>query len=423
MKYLFLLFIGFSWTFYAQTIDCNQQINEYQTLFQAKKFDLAYLSWLHAKSTCAPLQEAIYNDGIQILQSNIKITKLDSQKESLLRDALKLYDEFHKKFPLLTADFQSKKAMLIFNNSVRADQQIDEMYSLLEQAFTSAPYSVTDINAINLYFDLYCKKIKNKEIASTNATEKYVLLLNCISKLQENDSKNNKAYQQLTTNINSLAKKTLSVDNLVQYYQSNLNAYQSNKTWLESGLTSLAVKCSTQPIFYEMAKALYQVEINPQSASFMGLACFKQKKIKEAIPFYEQAISLENNPKEKAKTCFTLASLLGNNDQINARDYYQKALQWDPKMTKVYLAIAQLYINSKDCATTDFDKKAIVYLALQTANKQLVVDSKSNTSLDKFITKYTVDSLTLKDISKARLNGKNYTVTCWINETFQFPEK
>ncbi len=423
MKYLVLLCCCFSIPFYGQSNDCVQKINDYQSLFKAKKIEVAYIAWSEAKLGCGTSNETLFKDGVQIIQAKIKSTKIDSDREHLLREGLKLFDDYHKYFPASTADYQVSKAMLMYNNSVRADQQIEEIYTLLEKGITAAPNSIKDINAINLYFNLYCNKIKNKEITSEGVTEKYLLIHDIISNLSASDPKNAKGYQQLTTNIDNLAKKTVPADNLSQYYQTNLATNQTNGAWLELGVTNLAIKCSNKPVFYSMATAWYQYKATAKSASYLGLANAKQKKFSEAVHYYEEAIGLESNPKEKAKLYFTLASLLGNNDKSNARLYFNQALQSDPKMSKVYLAIAQLYADSKECATTDFDKKALLYLAIQTANKQLSIDTKTNPALDKFIAKYNVDSLTTKDISKAHLKGQSYSITCWINETITFPEK
>ena len=423
MKYLVLLCCCFSIPFYSQSNDCIQKVSDYQNLFKAKKIEVAYIAWSEAKLSCGTSNETLFKDGIQIIQAKIKSTKLDSERERLLREGLKLFEDYHKYFPATTADYQVSKAMLIYNNSVRADQQIEEIYSLLENGISSAPHSIKDINAINLYFNLYCNKIKNKEISSDGVTEKYLLIHDIISNLSASDPKNAKGYQQLTTSIDNLAKKTLTADNLTQYYQSNLATNQTNGAWLELGVANLAVKCSNKPVFYSMATAWYQYKATAKSASYLGLANAKQKKYTEAVHYYEEAVALEADPKEKAKLYFTLASLLGNNDKSNARLYYNQALQFDPKMTKVYLAIAQLYADSKECATTDFDKKAVLYLAIQTANKQLSIDTKTNPALDKFIAKYTNDSLTPKEISKAHLNGKTYAISCWMNESIIFPEK
>ncbi|MEC4049200.1 hypothetical protein OX284_007145 [Flavobacterium sp. SUN046] len=409
--------------FYGQKTDCTQNINAYQVLFQAKKIDVAYSAWLDAKSVCGTSNESIYKDGLQIIQATIVHSKSDTDKERLLREALKLFDDYHKNFPTSTADFQVAKAMLIYNYSVRADQQVDEIFYLLDKGFTTASESIKDINAINLYYNLYSNKVKNKEIPSEGSIEKYLLLRNLIDKLQAEDPKNTKSYKILSANIDNWSKKSTTVADLTNYYQIHLESNQSNLTWLQQGVTALSVKCSDQPIFYTMAAAFYKTKVTAQSAAFMGLANAKQKKYNETINYYNEAVSLEPNSLEKAKLYYMLATLLGKNDKINAKYAINQALQFDAKMTKGYLFLAQLYADSSECVVSDFDKKALLYLALLTANKSLLPNNKSNAALDKFIAKYATEALTPKEISKSHLNGTSYTISCWINETIVFPDK
>lgn len=408
---------------YGQSIDCSQKVSDYQSLFIAKKIDVAYTAWSDAKLSCGSSKEDIYKDGLQIIQAKMDHIKSDTEKERLLREALKLLDDYHKYFPASTSDYQVSKAMLIYNNSVRAIQQVEEIFKLLDRGFSDAPDDIKDINAINLYYNLYCDRVKNKLISSEGSTEKYLMLKNLIDKLKAEDPKNAKIYNTLSANIDNWSKKSTTVADLTNYYQKHLEANKSNLVWLQQGVTTLSIKCSDQPIFYSMATAFYKSKVTAQSAAFMGLANAKQKKYNETLQYYNEAASLEPNSLEKAKLYYRLATLLGTNDKINAKYAINQALKFDAKMTKGYLFLAQLYADSSECVVSDFDKKVLLYLALLTANKSLLPNNKSNAALDKFIAKYATEALTPKEISKSHLNGTSYAISCWINETIVFPDK
>ena len=93
-------------------------------------------------------------------------------------------------------------------------------------------------------------------------------------------------------------------------------------------------------------------------------------------------------------------------------------------MGKAHLFLAQLYANSaKDCGKTDFEKKAVYYLALQTAQKAGIAEPRLKPSSDKAVKDFEAQSLTPAEISKAKMNGKSLTIGCWINETITFPSK
>ena len=93
-------------------------------------------------------------------------------------------------------------------------------------------------------------------------------------------------------------------------------------------------------------------------------------------------------------------------------------------MGKAYLFLAQLYSNSaNDCGKTDFEKKAVYYLAIQTAQKAGLAEPRLKPTAEKAAKDYEAKSLTASEISKAKMNGKLVTIGCWINETITFPAK
>jgi tetratricopeptide (TPR) repeat protein len=169
---------------------------------------------------------------------------------------------------------------------------------------------------------------------------------------------------------------------------------------------------------------LYSVKVTPQSAYYMALAATKQKKFPEAIRYYEESAQLEPNPLEKANIYYTLATGLSSGDKSKSKEYLNNALTFDPKMGKAYLFLAQSYSNSKEeCGKTDFEKKAVIYLAIQTVKKAGVADPKLKPTADKMEADFKSQSLTQEEIKKSKMNGKSLTIGCWINETITFPSK
>lgn len=420
-NYLISIILLFSFASTAQKFDCNQGIKDYLTLFKANKVDESYLVWSAVRKNCEKEQFVIYEDGLNIIQAKIKNTKSLEERERLIRDGLKLYDECHTYFPTKSEDYEVGKAMLMYYNSVRAKQQIDEIFSLLENGFSKASDKIKNSNAINLYFELYYFKFKAKEITAETITEKYFLVSTMLNRLQKEYPKNLKAYNLVKAKIDSRAKSILSCNGINSFYEKGYNANKENSKWLIEALDLLSIKCATTPLFYKLATTLYQIHEDVSSASYMGLALLKQKKYPEAILYYEKAASLEDHPNKKATIYYNLATKLVSVDKKMAKDYFNKSLQVDEKMAKSYLSLAQLYSTSiKDCAATDFDKKALYYLIVLTANKAGEIDSKLKPQCSKLIDTYTKEALTEKEIRKAKLSGKNYEINCWIKESIKF---
>lgn len=419
---IFILSVLFITNSNAQKFDCASKTTEYQTLFKATKIGDSFDAWSEVIKNCPKESEAIYTDGIQILQYKTDIATSTEEKEKLVRDILKLYDQYNKNYPLSTPDFEVNKAMTLVANKIDAKEEI---FSLLDSGFAKASKSVTDANAIYTYFSIYCERFNSgdKKITANSVLEKYTLVSSLLNQLQAAKPEN-KEYKTAQRAIDNLIKDVATCENLDAFYTKNYQENQENTDWITSALISLSAKCSTKPIFVTLAEKLYSTKATAQSAKFMALANLKQKKFPEAIKFYNESAELETNPTEKAKIYYTLATGLLSNDLPKAKETLNKALAADPKMGKAYLFLAQLYVNSaNDCGKTDFEKKAVYYLAIQTVKKAENVEVKLKPTVDKMVSDFEAKSVTAAEISTAKMNGKSITIGCWINETITFPDK
>jgi uncharacterized UPF0160 family protein len=418
---IFLLGFLFITNSNAQKIDCTSKIKLYQELLVSNKISQSFESWNEVRKICPKDSEVIYTDGIQIL--NYKINNANSEeKEKWVRELLKLYDQYNKNFPLAIPDFEVKKAMALVTYKIDSKEEI---FSLLDNGYLKDANYLTEANSIYTYFSLYCERYNNgdKKITPNLVLEKYASLNAVLNKLKEKNTENNDN-NTVQRAIDDLIKDIATCENQSDYYTKNFDQNKENVDWLTSALISLSRKCSTKPIFQTLAEKLYSIKVTEKSANFMALSSVKQRKFPDAIKYYDESAALQKNPLEKAKIYYTLATGLLANEMPKSKEYLQKALLADPTMGKAYLFLAQLYSNgSKDCAGTDFEKKAINYLAIETAQKATIADPKLKPTVDKLTSTFAPNSLSPSEISKAKMNGKTLTIGCWINETITFPAK
>ena len=408
----------------AQSFDCKQKIAEYQSLFQANKANEAYEVWSEVRKKCQREYERIYDDGVIIIQGKIKVTKSLVEKERLVREILKFYDDYYAFFSSHVEDYEVKKAMIMYYNTVRAKQQMEEIFILLDNGFTKTHDKIKDVNAINLYFNLYFDKYKSKDITAERLTEKYFMLKDLLNQLQVTYPNNIKAYKTVSTRMDILAKNDLTCNGVSDYYKKNYIINKDNLKWLLAAISSMPAKCTSTPTFYMLVEALYKINRTSQSAGFMGLVALKQKKETDAIIYYKESEALEQNPIEKAKLDYIYATQIAISDKQKAREFLNRALQFDPKIGKAYLYLAQLYAGSiKECNTNAFEKKALYYLAAMTAQKAVLSDPKLKTQTDKIVDKYMKLSFVHKDKDLENMKGKDYTIGCWINESIVVPKK
>jgi tetratricopeptide (TPR) repeat protein len=408
----------------AQKVDCSLKTKEYQDFIIALDFEQALSSWETVQKNCPKQSEELYTDGQKILQFKIDNAQSPEEKEKLVRQAIKVYDQFNKNFPLASQDFEIKKAILLLNNNVASE---DEILSLLNNGFKNASDKITDANAIFSYFKLNVAKLKKEDKTFTidDVLEKYFQTNALLSKLEISNPGKKEDYQAALRRVKIEGRAVATCENLTAYLEKRLPENSENPSWLATSLKVLITKCSSQPIFMTLASKLYLNEVTAESAGFIALASLKNRNFEDAKKYYEQAAELETNPSEKANIYYNTAVGLYSSDLINSKKQLEKALKADPKFVKAYMFLAQLYSNNAEkCGKTPFEKKAIHNLAIYTANKVLAIDPKMRTNIESLTTGFSKKALTMDEIAKAKLLGKKYTITgCDINETFTFPDK
>lgn len=419
---IFIIGILFLTNANAQKFDCSSNITKYQTLFKEKKISESFDTWSEVRKNCPKETETVYTDGIEILDYKIANVTTE-EKEKLVRDVLKLYDQYNKNFPLSTPDFEVNKAMALFNNKIDAKEEI---FNLLDTGFSKASKNVTDATTIYTYFSMYCERFTagDKRMTSNSVLEKFTMVSTMLNQLEVSNPAKVTEYKTALRGVNSLVKDLATCENLAEFYTKNLDTNKDNSDWLTSALISLSDKCSTKPIFNTLAERLYSIKATAQSANFMALASLKGRKFPDAIKFYSESAELQTNPVEKAKIYYTLATGLLAGDLPKSKEFLNKVVTLDPKMGKAYLFLAQLYANSvDDCGKTDFEKKSVYYLAIETANKAAIAEPRLKPTSDKMAADFAKQSLTKDEIAKAKMAGKSITIGCWINETITFPSK
>jgi len=420
---LSILLLGFYAFSSAQSDNCFQKEKEYLELLKAEKPADAFDTWSEVRKNCPKLSENTYIYGKVILQYKIDNAANQEEKEVLVRDLMKLYDQYYKNFPSHSQDFEVSKAMALHDNKIDAKAEI---FTLLNSAFTKAPESITNANAIYIYFSEYHAKFLagDSKITADSVLDTFDNVCVMLNKLMISNPKKEEEYKTAFRGINILVKDIATCENLEVHYQKGYEKNKENSDWLLAAVTNMFAKCGAQPIFFTLAQQLHSIKPSVQSAYFMGVASLKKKDFKAALQYYNESADLQSDPVEKARIYYNIATTLVSNDKPKSKEYLQKALSFDSKNGKVYIFLAQLYANSaEECGATDFEKKAIYVLAAETVKMAETATPKLKPAVDQMAADFKAKSPSATEISKLKLNGKSFAIKCWINETIQFPAK
>ena len=453
--YLFSLTLGINLV--AQNNEeCAQNLSIFVENAKVKNYQTAYAPWVSVRNECPSLNSAIYIYGERILKERLKNSP-DTEKKQRETDLLNLYDDWAKFFP-------SKKGKNDIGNilSAKAQSMIDfkigtktEIYLIFDDAFKRDLESFSNPKRLYNYFktlyEIY--KNNNKDVTPEILFEKYedvsekfefegvklAKSLDRILKKEENgevlttkDLKrkriydiNSNAISVFLKNLDAIIAKESSCENLIPLYERNFDQNRQNIIWLKRAASRMDAKdCSDSQLFVDLVEALHSIQPSADSAYYLGLLNDKKGENKQALSYYEESIELEDDPYKKAKILYKIAlKFKDRGRKRSARSYALKALSFQPSLGKAYLMIANLYANSaNDCGDTQFNKRAVYWLAANTAKKAANVDASIKKAALKTAASYNGRAPSKTDIFTDGMEGKVIQFSCWINDKVKVPK-
>ncbi len=452
-----LIFIGlFHVPILAQDTNiCMQDLSIFAEFAKVKNYKSAFEPWMKVRGECPSINVAIYSYGERILKDRIKNGSPEEQEASK-KDILKLYDQWVENFPKkrnksVVGDIISKKAQALLDFK-QAD--LKEIYLTFDEAYKKDKKSFTNPKLLYNYFKTMYDRYKNGDIEVTmellfnkyeEVSEKFEFESTELSKKldiilkkeeagtaltsRETRSKriynvNSNAIGTFLSNLDAIIAKEATCENLIPLYKRNFEENKTDPLWIKRAASRMDSKeCSDDPLFVTLVEALHALEPSADSAYYLGLLNDKGGNADEALKYYEESIALETDNYKKAKILFKIANKFKKaGRKSSARNYANKALGFQPSLGRAYLLIANMYADSANqCGESQFDKRAVYWLAADMAKKAGQV----NASLKKVAVR-TVESYKGRAPSKTDIftEGNAGTVikfNCWINRNVTVP--
>jgi tetratricopeptide (TPR) repeat protein len=436
--------------------ECFSNLSIFAEYAKVKNYDAAYQPWLLVKADCPDLNPAIYVYGERILKDFIK-KSTGNDKDVYKQDLLNLYDQWLKYFSKSkNGNTQVGKILAIKAQSMISLKLGDdkEVYAIYNEAFTKDPTSFKSpkglYNYFKIYFNLY--KAENSSVTLESIFEKYEVLtekfelemsvysskLDALLKKEQSanpltsrESKNKRVYEvnmvacsTYLKNLNAIIAKEATCENLIPLYRKNFVKFKTDPIWLNRSASRMDSKdCSDDPLFVELVEALHKLNPSANSAYYLGLLNDKKGNSKMAIEYYTESINLESNNLKKAKTLYKIAIKFKKSGQYSkSRSYANKALKYQPSLGSAYLLISNLYAASaNNCGNTQFEKRAIYWLAAKEAKKAASVDASVRKIANKTAVSYTGRAPSKTDIFTEGKSGEIISIKCWIGKKVTVP--
>ncbi len=450
MKTLLAFFISvLGLTVAAQAPKCEDSFKVFEGRYLAKNFNDAYAVMADLRVKCPKVSENLYAYGEQILIYKIEVATLPEEKKPFIEDLIALYNEQSANYPLSGAEV--KKAQLQFDNKLITGEAA---YKAFDAAFNKNRQSFINYNSLLTYFNLFFEQYKGgKGITDDQYFEKYGDISSQVSlakvkiaeqrdailKKQETNmisdvkrqfiadaEPNLDALENVAEIIRRQSEDYISCEKLEAFYSKGYESHKADAVWLESVVDALyGKKCFRSPLLQKGAVAIHLIKPTKETAYRLGMIYIKKGAKKEGIKYFEQAADLEPDPLKKAKVFYDIATAAQNTEKAIAKQYLLKTVELNPKKGDAYLLLAELYTSvsaNDECKLTDFDRKVINFLAIDTAKKAGIADANLKSSADLIIKRY---SKNLPDKAEAKAMGKKKGDTvafgCWINETVTLP--
>ena len=435
--------------------ECLEQLSIFAESAKIKNYQAAYEPWKTVLDNCPTLSLATYQYGEIILKDFIKKSVSEEDKSKYLNDLLSLYDQWAENFPERKGVRQigkifSSKGQAMLDNGVKDKELI---YDTFDYAFRTDPVSFTNPKSLAYYFqtgyDLY--KVGSKINLETlfekyeELTEKFVLLKTNISKnidiilkkeesgtaltskevrnkrIYDTNSNAVSAYLQL---IDQLIAKEATCDILIPLYTKNFEENKNNPLWIRRAAGRLDGKdCSDDPLFVTLVEQLHSLEPSADSAYYLGILNDKQGNSEDALKYYQESVSLQTDNYKKANILYKIAVKFKNaGRRVSARNYAEQALSYQPSLGRAYLLIANMYADSANgCGDTQFNKRAVFWLAAQTAIKAGRVDASLKKLSDRTAAAFNGRAPSKTDIFTEGNQGTSITFSCWIGRSVKVP--
>lgn len=428
------------------TVNCAEKLSIFAEMAKTKNYGEETFKHLQdLRKDCATLSEATYIYGERIYNFRIDNAKTPADKEKEVRELMKLEDEYRTHFPAKVKGIDVKKAMALFENNVGTS---DEVYQLLDTAFKTDKDNFSNPKALYVYFEIYVNdfeagkkgiqlqdvftkydeisdKIGEEEKVVSDALDALIqkedsgtVLTDKENRYKENHQINMDAFETIRSSMDAKIAQLATCERLIPFLGASYEENKNNEEWLRRAADRLDRKgCSEDPLFSKISDALHKLNPTAESAYNLGVSFYSKKNTTKALEYFNQSAELQKDNTKKANVYYTIArNIYGNGNKVQARAYAEKALAAKPSMGEAHVYIAQLYANSaNECGNDPFEKRAIYWLAAQTARKAgTAAGNNAAASYDRL-------APSKQEIFNSGRAGQSISFKCWVGRSITVP--
>ncbi len=435
----------------AQDVDCNRELSFFAQTAKIKDYEEALTHYEKLVENCPPdLNAAVYQYGNRMFKHFLDNSESDADKQKYAKAYIENYTKLNEYFPdKVSGNFETRMAQFQLDNNVGS---LEEQYEAFDKAWKKDKENFTDPKALYSYFSLlidlqdegkkeleeafikYDEVMEKIDFEEAKRAEQAQVLREKKEKGEELNEQEERTlehagvylsnYMKIKESINTKIGTRADCDNLIPLYTKNFEDKKTDVDWLKLAARRLSEKkCTDGDLFFDITEALHEAEPSAKSAKYLGQLAAQEGNTSKALEYYKQSAELEANNLDKAKVYYSIANIYRKQGQLSqARNFYRKALSNNQSLGNAHLQIAAMYASSvNDCGDTDFEKRAVYWVAAQEAEAAGRVDPSLRSTANETAEAYKGRAPQPKDIFSNDMAGKTLEIGCWINETVQVP--
>lgn len=427
--------------------ECMNNLSIFDSYVKSKKFDDAYGPWNIVREKCPKFNRAIYVHGEKILKHKIE-NSTGAEQVTHVKDLLLLHDQsrenFESRYDL--GGVLVDKANLSYKYRKELNLSDEQVYNMFDEAYKKDPENFTSVVGLYTYFslmvDLYDAGKKEAQVMFDkyddvneiiqNLIEGYTIELNKLVEKEEAgetltkregqfkgsyESKIDAFETKILTSMDQKLGQRANCEVLIPLYQRDFEQNKTNGEWLQRAMNRMFAKgCKDDPLFLKLVQQKNSIEPSADTAFYLYLLTGEQR-------YFNQTIELETDPLKKSKLYKKLAQDFREKGSFGkARQYYMESINLNPSDGSSHLAIADMYAKSaNNCGDTNFNKRAVFWLAALEAEKAGRVDGRLKSAAAQTATSYRASAPSRADIFSASNQGETINIGCWINRSVTVP--
>lgn len=455
---LIALFASINIGFAQQDEECMNNLSLFDGYVKSKKYDEAYGPWKIVREKCPKFNRAIYVHGEKILTHKIE-SSTGAEQVAFIKDLMLLHDQSREHFSSKydVGEVIVDKANLAYKYKKELNMTDQQVYDMFDEAYKKDSKSFTSAKGLYTYFslavDLYDAGSKTPHEAQ-KLFDKYDDVSEIIEGLIAGYTTNLNKYAEKEEQGGTLDKKELSrkgsyesnieafeeqilgsmdkklgdranCEVLIPLYQKDFEQHKQDALWLQRAMNKMGEKdCTDDPLFEKLVEQKNTIEPDAKTAFYLGVLKEKQGKMSEADKYYDQSFNLETDPLKKWKLVMRVAEKNYKRGSFGkARQQYMQALRLNPSNGGPHLRIAAMYAKSaNNCGDTNFNKRAVFWLAADEAEKAGRVDGRLRSTAAKTAASYRGSAPSKADVFSCSCSGEVINIGCWIGRSVTVPK-